>query len=132
MKRLFYILFFLFSFANVFSQSDTTELYTVVEEMPQFPGGNDKLMMFIAENINYPNEAKESGCQGKVFVKFVVGVNGVVYDKQVLKSGGCSAIDKEALRVLGLMPTWTPGKENGIPVRVAYMLPVNFQLKRGK
>ncbi|MBK6834933.1 MAG: TonB family protein [Bacteroidetes bacterium] len=111
---------------------DTNEVFTVVEEMPQFPGGNDKLMMFIAENMNYPNEAKESGCQGKVFVKFVVGVNGVVYDKQILKSGGCSSIDKEALRVLGLMPTWTPGKQNGIPVRVAYMFPVNFQLKRGK
>jgi len=131
-KKLAYILFFLFSFANVFSQEDTSEVFTIVEEMPMFPGGNDKMMMFIAENLNYPNEAKESGCQGKVYVKFIVGVDGKIYKSQVVRSGGCKAIDDEALRVINIMPLWLPGKQNGIPVKVSYMLPVNFQMKKGK
>ncbi|HNW90581.1 MAG TPA: TonB family protein [Bacteroidales bacterium] len=102
-------------------------IYTVVEVMPSYPGGEEARMKFLAHNINYPQMAKESGIQGTVYVTFVITEAGKVSDVKVLRGigGGC---DEEAIRVTKLMPTWIPGTQSGKPVRVQFNMPVRFLL----
>jgi protein TonB len=104
------------------------EIFTIVEEMPDFPGGTQKLADYLAKNIKYPQMARESGIQGRVFISFVVEPDGSVSNVNVMRSlgGGC---DEEAVRVVKSMPKWKPGKQRGKPVRVSYILPVNFKLQ---
>ena len=104
------------------------EIFQIVEEMPDFPGGTAKLAEYLQKNIKYPQMARESGIQGRVFVNFVVEPDGSVSNVKVLRSlgGGC---DEEAMRVVKSMPKWKPGKQRGKPVRVSYILPVNFKLQ---
>jgi protein TonB len=104
------------------------EIFTIVEEMPEFPGGTQKLADYLAKNIKYPQMARESGIQGRVFISFVVETDGSVSNVNVMRSlgGGC---DEEAVRVVKSMPKWKPGKQRGKPVRVSYILPVNFKLQ---
>ncbi|MCR5646501.1 MAG: energy transducer TonB [Bacteroidales bacterium] len=104
------------------------EIFTVVEEMPEFPGGMAKLAEYLGKNIKYPQLARESGIQGRVFINFVVENDGSVTNVKVMRSlgGGC---DEEAIRVVKSMPKWKPGKQRGKPVRVSYNLPVNFKLQ---
>lgn len=104
------------------------EIFTVVEEMPEFPGGMAKLAEYLAKNIKYPQLARESGIQGRVFINFVVEHDGSVTNVKVMRSlgGGC---DEEAVRVVKSMPKWKPGKQRGKAVRVSYNLPVNFKLQ---
>jgi protein TonB len=104
------------------------EIFQIVEEMPSYPGGEQKLMEFVAKNIKYPQIARETGIQGRVFVGFVVETDGSVSNVKVLRGigGGC---DEEAMRVVKSMPKWKPGKQRGKAVRVSYMLPVNFKLQ---
>jgi len=103
-------------------------IFMVVESMPAFPGGEAALYKYLAENIKYPQMAKESGIQGRVFVTFVVERDGSVTDVRVLRGigGGC---DEEAIRVVKGMPKWSPGKQRGKAVRVQYNLPVKFTLQ---
>ncbi len=95
--------------------------------MPAFPGGMDKLMKYLSDNIKYPSQARELGIQGKVFLSFVIEKDGSVTDVTLLRGigGGC---DEEAIRVVKNMPNWIPGKQRNIPVRVRFNLPVNFRL----
>lgn len=104
------------------------EIFQIVEEMPSFPGGEQKLMEYVGKNVKYPQIARESGIKGRVFVSFVVEPDGSVSNVKVLRGigGGC---DEEAMRVVKSMPKWKPGKQRGKAVRVSYMLPVNFQLQ---
>lgn len=104
------------------------EIFTVVESMPEFKGGVAMMYKYLGENIEYPQIAKESGIQGRVFVTFVVEKDGSVTDVKVLRGigGGC---DEEAVRVVKSMPKWNPGKQRGKPVRVQYNLPVKFTLQ---
>lgn len=104
------------------------EIFTVVESMPEFPGGMGELMRYLATNIKYPPLAKESGIQGRVFINFVVEPNGSISNVKVLRGigGGC---DEEAVRVVESMPNWKPGKQRGKNVRVSYNLPVKFTLQ---
>ena len=104
------------------------EIFQIVEEMPAYPGGDQKLMEFIAKGIKYPQIARETGIQGRVFVGFVIEPDGSVSNVKVLRGigGGC---DEEAMRVVKSMPKWKPGKQRGKAVRVSYMLPVNFKLQ---
>ena len=104
------------------------EIFQIVEEMPAYPGGEQKLMEFIAKGIKYPQIARETGIQGRVFVGFVIEPDGSVSNVKVLRGigGGC---DEEAMRVVKSMPKWKPGKQRGKAVRVSYMLPVNFKLQ---
>ena len=104
------------------------EIFKIVEEMPSFPGGEGKLMEYVGKNIKYPQIARETGIQGRVFVNFVVEPDGSVSNVTVLRGigGGC---DEEAMRVVKNMPKWKPGKQRGKAVRVQYMLPVNFRLQ---
>ena len=104
------------------------EIFKIVEEMPSFPGGEQKLMKYVSDNVKYPQIARETGIQGRVFVNFVVEPDGSVSNVSVLRGigGGC---DEEAMRVVKNMPKWKPGKQRGKAVRVQYMLPINFTLK---
>jgi len=104
------------------------EIFIIVEEMPSFPGGEVKMMEYLAKNIKYPQMARESGIQGRVFINFVVEPDGHVSNVKVMRGigGGC---DEEAIRVVKAMPKWKPGKQRGKSVRVSYNLPVNFRLQ---
>ncbi len=104
-----------------------TEFFITVEKMPSFPGGEEELMKFLAENLEYPQDAREKGIQGKVYVTFIVEADGSVSNVKVLRDigGGCG---DEAARVVKTMPKWEPGKQKGKAVRVQYNLPVKFVL----
>jgi TonB family protein len=108
---------------------DTNLIFTVVEKMPEFPGGGYAFYNFLADSIQYPQLAIENKIQGKVYVQFVVEEDGSITNIKVLRGigGGC---DEEALRVIKLMPNWIPGKQNGKPVRVLYNLPIKFILNK--
>jgi protein TonB len=113
---------------QVIEQPFEREIFTVVEEQPQYPGGEETRIKFLQDNIKYPEEAKELGIQGKVFVTFVVETDGSITDVKVLRGigGGC---DEEAIRVVKSMPRWIPGKQRGVPVRVQFNLPIKFTLQ---
>ena len=104
-------------------------VFLVVETMPEFPGGQQEMMKFIATNIQYPAIAIENGIQGRVICQFVVEKDGMVTDIQVVRSSGDASLDKEAIRVINSMPKWKPGKQRGKPVRVKYTIPINFRLQ---
>jgi TonB family protein len=103
------------------------DFYMVVDEMPEFPGGMQALIDFLKANVQYPEAAKQAGASGRVTTSFVVGEDGVCRDFKVLR-GVSPELDAEALRVLGLMPKWSPGKQDGKPVPVRYTVPVTFNL----
>ena len=98
------------------------------EVMPQFPGGDQAMMKFVAENVQYPQEARDKEISGRVMVGFIVEKDGSVNEVKVVKGigGGC---DEEAVRVVKAMPKWKPGKQKGKPVRVHYTLPLTFKLQ---
>ncbi len=104
------------------------EVFTIVEEMPSYPGGEAERNKFLADNIVYPQQATENGIQGTVYVSFVVDSKGNVTDVKILRGigGGC---DEEALRVVKMMPKWHPGKQNGKQVRVLFNMPIYFKLQ---
>ena len=107
---------------------EETKIFTVVEQMPLFPGGDAALMGYLRDNIHYPTVAAENGVQGRVVVGFVVERDGSITDVNVLRSVDPS-LDREAVRVVKSMPKWTPGKQNGSAVRVKYQVPVTFRLQ---
>ena len=102
--------------------------YTMVEQMPQFPGGDRELLSFIAKNLHYPTIAQEKGIQGKVFVRFVVSATGDVKDVKVMRSLD-PYCDKEAIRVIQSLPKWIPGRQRGRNVPVYYTVPITFKLQ---
>ena len=108
--------------------SDENKVYEVVEEMPQFPGGKDEMNSFFSRNMKYPPMAEENGIAGTVKVQFVVEKDGNISDVKVVRSPDPS-LEKEALRLVKLMPKWTPGRQGGKPIRVRYTVPVRFQLR---
>ncbi len=107
---------------------DEGKVFTIVEEMPSFPGGEEKMLEYIARNIKYPPVARENNITGRVYVSFVVDKDGKIKDGKILRGigGGC---DEEALRVVKAMPDWKAGRQNGRSVQVQFNLPVNFTLK---
>lgn len=104
------------------------EIFMVVEQMPEFPGGMAELMKFLSKNIKYPTIAQENGIQGRVIVQFVVNQDGSIVDPVVMRSVD-PYLDKEALRVISSMPKWKPGMQRGKAVRVKYTVPVTFRLQ---
>ena len=104
-------------------------IFMVVESMPEFPGGQQALFKYLAENVKYPVIAQENGIQGRVICQFVVNKDGSIVDVVAVRSSGEPSLDKEAIRVIKSMPKWKPGKQRGKPVRVKYTLPVNFRLQ---
>ena len=109
-------------------EESAQQIFTVVEEMPEFPGGQGALLQYLSKSIKYPVIAQENGIQGRVSCSFVVEKDGSVTDVQVLR-GVDPSLDKEAIRVITAMPKWKPGKQRGKPVRVKYTVPVTFRLQ---
>lgn len=105
------------------------EIFTAVEQMPQFPGGEAELMKYVGNHIKYPTMAAENNIQGRVVVKFVVKKDGSVGEVQVLR-GKDPDLDKEAVRVVRTLPKFIPGKMNGQAVSVWFTLPINFKLQQ--
>jgi protein TonB len=104
------------------------QVFIVVEEMPEFPGGPIALRTFIAKAIKYPAEAQKDKVQGKVFVSFVVSSEGKVEQAKVERSVS-PAIDAEAIRVVNSLPDWKPGKQRGTAVSVSFTIPIEFKLQ---
>ncbi|MDO4948684.1 MAG: TonB family protein [Bacteroidales bacterium] len=116
--------------APVVEEEDPEEqqIFQIVEEMPEFPGGMAECLKFLAKNLKYPTIAQENGVQGRVIIQFVVNKDGSIVDPVVAR-GVDPYLDKEALRVVSTMPKWKPGKQRGKEVRVKYTVPVSFKLQ---
>lgn len=112
---------------KVIAEEKEEKVFEVVEQEPQFPGGEEALLKYIHDNIKYPPMAMESGIKGRVSLRFVVTKDGSISDVKVIR-GVDPSLDKEAVRVVQSMPKWIPGKQNGQPVNVYFSLPVNFVL----
>ena len=110
------------------AEEEEAQVFFIVEDMPEFPGGDLALRKYIANAIKYPVIAQENGIQGKVYVTFVVGKDGKVTNARIAR-GVDPSLDKEALRVVNSLPTWKPGKQRGKPVNVSYTVPINFVLQ---
>ena len=108
--------------------NEQPDVFDKVDEAPQFPGGMAGMMQYLSTNVRYPEDAKETGAQGRVIVSFIVEKDGSVSNLKVTKPA-YSSLDEEALRVVSAMPKWVPGKQNGEAVRVKYAVPVSFRLK---
>lgn len=102
------------------------QVYECVEEMPSFPGGMKALEKFLNDSIRYP---AETCAQGRVIVQFIVEVDGRIDSVKVVRKLS-PELDREAVRVVKLMPKWNPGRLNGVPVRVKYIIPVRFNAKQ--
>lgn len=137
--RVKYTLPIMFRLSNDSSDSKTAEtpreakvdengVHQVCEEMPEFPGGMAECMKYLSKNINYPEDCKKEGIQGRVIVQFVVDKDGSIKDPTIAR-GVHPSLDKEALRVLSGMPSWKPGKQKGEAVKVKYTIPVMFRLQ---
>ena len=127
MKKLYVLtLCLLISVFNTFAQQN--DVYVVVEEMPEFPGGVVKMNEYLSNSIVYPEYAVENNIEGRVIVEFVVNTDGTITDTQI-KQSVHELLDNEALRIVKAMPRWKPAKQKGKLVRVKYTLPINFNLE---
>ena len=113
---------------GTFTPASEDKVFDVVEQMPQFSGGIEALLKYLAENVRYPKEAEEKSLQGRVIATFVVEKDGSISRAKVVKSVD-PLLDEEALRVVNSMPNWTPGQQNGEPVAVKYTIPISFKLQ---
>lgn len=122
------MLVLLFSFMTSTAQTKKNDMvFDVVEVMPQFPGGQIAMLQYLMKNIKYPEQAVKEGIQGRVTVRFIVEKDGSISDVKPVLSVH-PLLNKEAVRVVKSMPKWTPGKQNGKPVRVRFNVPVMFKL----
>lgn len=112
---------------NEISLTNQDQPYVIVEEMPEFPGGEKALLMYVAENVKYPEEAKAKDIEGTVYLKFVVNKEGKVQDVSILR-GVDPSIDQEAIKVIENLPEWKPGQQSGKPVDVCMQIPIMFKL----
>ena len=108
-------------------EPEEEEIFMVVEDQPEFPGGTAALLDYLRKNIKYPAICRENNIQGRVLVTFIVNKDGAIVEPEVVKSVH-PQLDREALRVISTMPNWKPGSQRGKPVRVKYTVPVNFRL----
>lgn len=103
-------------------------IYNVIDQMPEFPGGIDKLLQFINNNMQYPTKAQAEGIQGRVIVQFIIDEKGYIIEPNIVR-GVEPSLDKEALRLIKMLPQWKPGTLKGKAVKVKYTVPVAFKLK---
>ena len=108
---------------------DEEQIFDVVEEQPEFPGGMKVLAKYLSDNIHYPRISRDNYSQGRAFVQFTVNADGSIQDVEIIRSSGDIYLDKEAIRVVEAMPKWKPGKQQGKAVRVKFRLPVIFRLQ---
>ncbi len=111
------------------NSNDENPTFFIVEEMPEFPGGDEALRDFISNSVQYPKGAQNNGIQGRVYVQFVVDTDGSIKNVKIAR-GVHSSLNNEAMRVVKSMPNWKPGVQRGKPVRVSYTVPINFELTR--
>ena len=104
------------------------KVYDVVEKMPQYPGGMVALFEFLEKNLKYPADAQKQKVEGRVIVSFIVETDGSISDINIVRKVFPS-LDEEAVRLFGMMPRWSPGLQNGKPVRVKYAIPITYSLK---
>jgi len=104
------------------------EIFVVVEESPEFPGGEEARLQFLRDNIVYPRIARDAGVEGRVIVGFVVEPDGRITNVKIIR-GKVQSLDEEALRVTKMMPRWKPGKQRGKSVRVQFTMPITFLLQ---
>lgn len=144
MKKLAFVILLCILVNNVFAQNNTpplpipkdnvdpkkSEIFKVVEQMPEYPGGEQALYKFISDNIRYPDSAANNSVTGKVKIKFVIDEFGAIQDVQAQTSYGFG-LEDEAIRVIRSMPHWKPGINNGKPVKVYFQIPINFTLSDG-
>ncbi len=109
-------------------EEDEQQVFVIVEDMPEFPGGDLELQKWIARAVKYPVIAQENGITGRVYVGFVVNKVGAIENVKIMR-GVDPSLDKEAVRVINKMPKWKPGKQRGKAVKVSYTVPINFQLQ---
>ncbi len=122
------------NYASLACDSEALELihsrcnatFSIVKDMPSFPGGEVKLIEFIRSNVKYPDEARQKKISGIVFVTIIVNQSGIIEDVKVIKGTGFG-LDEEAIRVIKLMPNWIPGKQCNQTVKVRYNIPINFR-----
>ena len=109
-------------------KTSNDKVFEKVEDMPEFPGGEQAMMDFVAKNVQYPKEAMEKEISGRVLVGFIVEKDGSISETEIVKGigGGC---DEEAVRVVKAMPKWKPGKQDGKTVRVSYTMPFFFKMQ---
>lgn len=108
-------------------EQTNSQIFTVVEKMPEYPGGQGALLKYLASNVRYPESAMKAGIEGRVSCSFVVGKDGLISEAEVIR-GVDPALNAEALRVINSMPKWSPGKQRGKSVNVKYTVPVTFRL----
>jgi TonB family protein len=120
---------------SLMAQADTEDTTksapTVVEVMPEFPGGQEALFKWLSQNVSYPDAARAENIEGKVYVRFIIDKSGKPGNIDVVRSAH-PLLDEEAKRVIALMPDWTPGKQGGKDVAVTYTLPLYFKLPEEK
>ncbi len=114
---------------EILEEQNTSGSFYIVEDMPEYPGGNDALLKFLSDNTQYPDSAKANNISGTTYVSYLVDVNGFVTDIKVVRSSGNSLLDMEALRVIGMLPAHTPGRQRGKAVPVQFTTPVRFVLR---
>ena len=135
MKKLLFLSAFLFALSfGAFAQEEVKveeEVFVVVEEQAEFPGGLDSMYAYIVKNLKYPEAAKEKGIEGRVFVSFIIEKDGSISNVKILRGigGGC---DEAAVEMIKNMPKWKPGTQRGKPVRVQFNLPIKFELEKDK
>ena len=112
---------------NQYDDDSDENVYVVVDKMPEFPGGDDEMSRWLSKNIQYPEFAIVNNIQGRVVCQFVINKDGKITDIQVVR-GVEASLDAEAVRVIRLMPNWTPGRKDGKNVKVRYTLPIRFKL----
>lgn len=110
-------------------KDEDAPLVFIAEKMPEFPGGNEALLRYLATSIKYPSIALQNDIQGRVYVSFVVNTKGIVEDVKISR-GIDPSLDKEAIRVVQAMPAWTPGQQGIKKVKVAFTVPINFVLEK--
>ncbi|MEE1000544.1 MAG: energy transducer TonB [Bacteroidales bacterium] len=136
MKRLALLLSAIFLTNMAFCQEEKKvsvddEVFVVVEEQAEFPGGMEAMYAYIQKNLVYPEAAKEKGIEGRVFVSFIIEKDGSISNVKILRGigGGC---DEAAKEMVEKMPKWKPGKQRGKPVRFQFTLPIKFELPKNK
>ena len=108
---------------------DNGQVYAVAEQMPEYPGGKEAMFQYIKDNLHYPQSVKDDGIQGRAICQFVVNTDGTICCAEIAKSTGNALLDYEAIRLIKNMPAWTPGMQNGQPIRVKYVMPINFKIQ---
>lgn len=130
MKKILFFFFLLSLQMSVLAQDENNMIFGPVEIMPEYPGGQRALFQFLSDSIKYPPLSVQRGEEGRAIVSFIIDKDGSVDSVSVTRSSGYEALDREAVRVLNLMPNWSPGKVRGKLVRVRYTVPVNFSLPK--